>query len=135
MQETPLCLPNMVLFYLLGAMVNISSNASTSGNCRIVYTSTKGALDQITRCMAVELGPYNIRVNAVNPTLVEDTPMSQDIFEHYNDEVFASLIQGIPLKRMPHTEDVVNAVLFLLSDKSDMINGSFLKIDGGKSCT
>ena len=116
-------------------MVNISSNASTCGKARIIYSSAKAALDQITRCMAVELGPHNIWVNAVNPTLLDDTPMSQNILESYIEEMLSSLHQTIPLKRMPHTEDVVNAVLFLLNDKADMINGSLLTIDGGQSST
>ncbi len=127
--------PKLIWSYLLGVVVNISSLASTTGVAQIVYSSSKAALDQITRCMAVELGPHNIRVNSVNPTLVEDTPMTQDILKTIDKELLVSVDQRVPLKRLPKMEDVVNAVLYLLSEKADMINGAFLRVDAGRSCT
>ena len=133
--EIVLCLSNMDMSHILGAMVNISSIASTRGLATIFYGASKAALDQITRCMAVELGPHNIRVNGVNPTMVENTSMTQDILRNTDEETVASFDQMIPLKRRAKTEEVVNTVLYLLSDKADLINGSFLTIDGGQSCT
>ncbi len=131
--ETYIC--NLLLFSILGAMVNISSIASSSGHSPIHYGSSKAALDQITRCMAVELGPHNIRVNAVRPSLLDDTAMSLDIFNTYGSEILAFMKQRIPLGKWPKTEQVVNTVLYLLSDKADMISGSLLLIDGGQLCT
>ncbi|XP_067129648.1 L-xylulose reductase-like [Centruroides vittatus] len=113
-----------------GSIVNVSSVASLVYVFNISYASVKAALDKITKTMAVELGPYKIRVNSVNPTVV-DTDMTKVIFE--NPEVEAQLKAMIPLGEFCNTEDIANAVLFLLSDKARMINGVILPIDGGQT--
>ncbi|XP_067129590.1 L-xylulose reductase-like [Centruroides vittatus] len=113
-----------------GSIVNVSSAASLVYMFNISYASVKAALDKITKTMAVELGPYKIRINSINPTVV-DTDMTKVIFE--NPEVEAQLKAMIPLAEFCKTEDVANAVLFLLSDKARMINGVILPIDGGNS--
>ncbi|KAG9350311.1 hypothetical protein JZ751_026665 [Albula glossodonta] len=93
-----------------GSIVNISSQASQCAlENHAVYCATKAALDMLTKVMALELGHYQIRVNAVNPTVVM-TKM------------------GILNWKV---EDVVNSILFLLSDKSAMTNGVTLPVDGG----
>ncbi len=116
-------------------MVNVSSVGSRIGLAPVIYSSSKAALDQITRCMAVELGPHNIRVNSINPAQLDDTPMSDFIISHINSGILTMLKERIPFKRFVKTEEVVNAVLYLLSDNADMINGALLPVDGGKWCS
>ncbi|XP_076305659.1 L-xylulose reductase-like isoform X3 [Tachypleus tridentatus] len=112
-----------------GSIVNISSQAGMVAlldHC--VYCSTKGALDQLTRCMALELGPYQIRVNSVSPTVV----MTEMAKVAWSDPVKVSEMKAkIPLGRFCEPEHVVYPVLYLLSDKADMITGAILPVDGG----
>ncbi|XP_072932027.1 D-erythrulose reductase-like [Epargyreus clarus] len=112
-----------------GTIVNISSQASKAAlKDHAIYSASKAALDALTRAMALELGPHGIRVNAVNPT-VTMTAMAK---VGWSDPDKASeMITKIPLGRFAEVSEVVNAVLFLLSDKSSMINGVELPIDGG----
>ena len=112
-----------------GAIVNISSQASQAALLdHTVYSATKAALDSMTRTMALELGPKQIRVNAVNPTVVM-TAMGK---VGWSDPARAGpMMAKIPQGKFAEVEDVVNAVLYLLSDKADMINGSTLAVDGG----
>ena len=117
-----------------GAIVNISSILSqrTLKN-NYIYCAAKGALDQLTRCQAVELGPFNVRVNSIHPTLV-GTPYVKAILSQ-DPGFIDGLVERGPSNQAASIEDVVNATLFLLSDKADMINGAFLPVDGGYWCT
>ncbi|XP_055448418.1 L-xylulose reductase isoform X1 [Psammomys obesus] len=112
-----------------GAIVNVSSQASQRAlTNHSVYCSTKGALDMLTKMMALELGPHKIRVNAVNPTVVM-TPMGR---MNWSDPQKAkAMLDRIPLGKFAEVENVVDAVLFLLSDRSRMTSGSTLPVDGG----
>ncbi|KAJ0177187.1 hypothetical protein K1T71_007196 [Dendrolimus kikuchii] len=112
-----------------GTIVNLSSQASKAAlKDHTIYSASKAALDAITRAMALELGPYGIRVNAVNPTVIM-TEMSK---AGWSDPARANeMIAKIPLGRFGEVSEVVNAVVFLLSERSSMINGVQLPIDGG----
>ncbi|XP_007957754.1 L-xylulose reductase [Orycteropus afer afer] len=112
-----------------GAIVNVSSQASQRALANHgVYCSTKGAMDMLTKVMALELGPHKIRVNAVNPTVVM-TPMGQ---ANWSDPQKArAMLDRIPLGRFAEVGHVVDSILFLLSDRSGMITGSTLPVDGG----
>ncbi|KAM5272618.1 L-xylulose reductase [Ctenodactylus gundi] len=112
-----------------GAIVNVSSQASQRAlPNHSVYCSTKGALDMLTKAMALELGPHKIRVNAVNPTVVM-TPMGR---ANWSDPHKAQvMLDRIPLSKFAEVENVVDAILFLLSDRSSMTTGSILPVDGG----
>jgi NAD(P)-dependent dehydrogenase (short-subunit alcohol dehydrogenase family) len=78
--------------------------------------------------MAVELGPHGIRVNCVNP-VVTLTPMA---VKAWSDEAkAASMLNRIPLGRFVEPEEVASVILFLLSDRSAMVNGSEILVDGG----
>ncbi|XP_031574974.1 D-erythrulose reductase-like [Actinia tenebrosa] len=112
-----------------GAIVNVSSQASQSAlQDHTLYCSSKAALDMLTKMMAFELGKHKIRVNAVNPTAVM-TDMGRLA---WSDEAKAGpLLNRIPLGRFAEEEEVVNAILFLLSDKASMISGALLPVDGG----
>ncbi|KAI4878477.1 hypothetical protein NFI96_018336 [Prochilodus magdalenae] len=112
-----------------GSIVNLSSQAAQCAfKDHAVYCATKGALDMLTKVMALELGPHNIRVNSVNPTVVW-TDMSKI---GWSDPVKANGMKArIPMGKFAEVEDVVHSILFLLSDKSAMINGVTLPVDGG----
>ena len=112
-----------------GAIVNVSSQASQVAlDQHTVYSATKAALDSITRTMALELGRKQIRVNAVNPTVVW-TDMGKVGWSDpaKSDHMKAKIPQG----KFAEVKDVVHAILYLLSDQADMINGTTLPVDGG----
>ncbi|XP_077595533.1 L-xylulose reductase [Stigmatopora nigra] len=112
-----------------GSIVNVSSQASQCAlKNHTVYCATKAALDMLTKMMALELGPHQIRVNSVNPTVV----MTEMGRRGWSDpEKANSMTSRIPLGRFAEVDEVVNSILFLLSDKSAMINGVSLPVDGG----
>ncbi|PIK50267.1 hypothetical protein BSL78_12836 [Apostichopus japonicus] len=116
-----------------GVIVNISSQASLVAlNKHVNYCASKAALDSVTRSMAMELGPKKIRVNACNPTVV----MTELGRKAWGDpKTGGPVLSRIPLGRFAEIEDVTNVVLFLLSDKSAMMNGAILPIDGGFTIT
>ncbi len=124
----------MIEHKINGSILSISSVASQRALGALGYCAAKGALDQLTRCMAVELGPYQIRVNAIQPTGV-DTPLYQQAIELVGAETLNDIIERTPLKRNAEVSEVTNAALYLLSDKADMITGAFLPVDGGFLCT
>ncbi len=112
-----------------GAIVNVSSQASLVGLAgHISYASSKGAVDAMTRVSALELGKHNIRVNAVNPTVVM-TPMSEWYWGR--DDIGGPLLDAMPLHRWATEEDCAAPIVFLLSDAAAMISGVCLPIDGG----
>lgn len=112
-----------------GAIVNVSSVASFVGipdhaaNC-----ASKGGLDGLTRVMAKELAPKGIRVNAVNPT-VTLTPMAQKAWS--DPDKAAGMLNRIPVGRFAEPADIVEVILFLLSDEAAMVNGLAMPVDGG----
>lgn len=112
-----------------GSIVNVSSAGSQDAlvdHC--AYCPSKAAVDMLTKVMALELGPDQIRVNSVNPTVVW-TEMGKMA---WSDPVKSKpMLDKIPLGRFVAVEEVVNTVLFLLSDKSSMTNGQCIRIDGG----
>ncbi len=112
-----------------GAIVNLSSQASQVGLAdHTAYCASKGAIDQLTRVMALELGPHNIRVNAVNPT-VTMTPMGKMAWG--DPAKSGPMLANIPLGRFAEPIDVSHAVAYLLSEQADMIHGVTLPVDGG----
>lgn len=112
-----------------GAMVNLSSQASMVGlRDHAAYCASKGALDQLTRVMALELGPHNIRVNAVNPT-VTLTPMGEMAWS--DPARSGPMLARIPLGRFAKPAHVASAVAWLLSDQADMVHGAMIPVDGG----
>lgn len=112
-----------------GAIVNVSSQASLVGLAgHISYASSKGAVDAMTRVSALELGKYNIRVNAVNPTVVM-TPMSEWYWGR--EDIGGPVLEAMPLNRWATEEDCAGPIVFLLSDAASMISGVCLPVDGG----
>ena len=118
-----------------GVIVNIASDLGYVVVPGLgAYCSSKGAVLQLTRVMAAENGPHNIRVNALCPTMI-NTPMAQRTLQtHANAEGWLSEIEnGIPLRRIGTTEEVAQAALFLVSDDAAYINGVCLPVDGGRT--
>lgn len=112
-----------------GSIVNVSSVSGMSaldGHC--VYGSTKSAMDMVTKIAAKELGKFNIRVNSINPTVVW-TDMGKSFWS--DEKVKQEMISKIPMGRFVKVEEVVDPILFLLSESAGMINGVLLPVDGG----
>ncbi|XP_059174943.1 L-xylulose reductase-like [Physella acuta] len=112
-----------------GSIVHLSSAASTQAvRDHAVYCSSKGAVDSLTTVMALELGPHKIRTNCVNPTA---TMTDMGKYAWSDPAKSQPLLNRIPLGRLAEVEDVVDAVLWLLSDKASYINGVTLPVEGG----
>lgn len=112
-----------------GHIINITSiNSKTPGPNAGAYPSTKAAVKQLTRQLAIELGPLNIRVNSISPGFI-DAGMSTPIYA--DEKVRSQRASAVPLGRLGSAGDIAKAVLFLDSEDSQYINGHELVIDGG----
>lgn len=112
-----------------GSIVNISSGAAKvpmPGSAE--YSVSKTGVWMLTRCIALELAPHNIRVNTVAPGVI-DTPMAMGLAQ--NEERRAAFERFVPLGRLGEAEDIAEASLFLLSDHASYITGQILHPDGG----
>ncbi|KAI1302393.1 Glucose 1-dehydrogenase [Halotydeus destructor] len=115
-----------------GNIVNVSS----IGGMRpwmngLVYNSAKAAVDMVTRCLALELGPKGIRVNNVNPAVIR-TPIFDTYVETKEevDAIMAEVAKTYPLGRYGEPEEVAKSITFLASDDASFISGHLLLIDG-----
>lgn len=112
-----------------GSIVHMSSQMGHVGSPkRTVYCMTKHAIEGLTKAMAVELAPLGIRVNAVAPTFVE-TPLTKPMLD--NPE-FREFVMGmIPMGELATIDDVVAAVMYLVSPSAARVTGHSLRVDGG----
>jgi NAD(P)-dependent dehydrogenase (short-subunit alcohol dehydrogenase family) len=112
-----------------GVVINMSSQLGHVGLAgRTVYCMTKHAIEGLTKAMAVELGPYNIRVNSIAPTFVE-TPMT---VARLADPAFREWVTGhIPLGRLGRFEEITGSIVFLTSPAATLMTGTSLVVDGG----
>jgi NAD(P)-dependent dehydrogenase (short-subunit alcohol dehydrogenase family) len=112
-----------------GSIIQISSQMGHVGGIdRAVYAATKHAVEGMTKSMAIEWGPHNIRVNTVCPTFI-DTPFTEQTLQ--NPERKAWILSKIKLGRLGKVEDIMGAVAFLASDAASLITGTALMVDGG----
>jgi NAD(P)-dependent dehydrogenase (short-subunit alcohol dehydrogenase family) len=111
-----------------GRIINISSRAWMGNRGQTNYSASKAGVIGLTRALALELGKYNIAVNAVAPGLIA-TPLTGKL----KKEVLERLIDTQPTKTMGKPEDVANTVSFLVSEKTNFITGQTIYVDGGKS--
>lgn len=112
-----------------GWIVNVASTAAVRGEAfHSHYAASKGAMLALTKSLAVELAPHNIRVNCVAPGWV-DTDMCTEVFA--DPEFREKVRQSIPLKRIPPPEDIAGPILFLVSDLALHITGEILNVNGG----
>ncbi len=111
-----------------GRIINISSRAWMGNMGQTNYSASKAGVIGLTRALALEMGKYNVSVNAVATGLI-DTALTQKI----KKEVLEKLIQAQPSKTMGKPEDVAHTVSFLVSEKTNFITGQTIYVDGGKS--
>lgn len=109
-----------------GCILNTSSMVSISGQpSGVAYPASKYAVNGLTWSLARELGPSNIRVNAVAPGITKT-----DMVAALPKQVIEPMINRIPLRRIGEAEDIANAFLFLASDMASYVTGEILSVDG-----
>ena len=117
-----------------GVMINIGSTAGIRPRPGLTwYNGSKGAVNLMSRSMAVELAPDRIRVNAVAPVMGESAMLERFMGLPDTPENRAKFVAGIPLGRMSKPSDVANACLYLASDEAEFITGGVLEVDGGRT--
>lgn len=110
-----------------GSIINVSSIIGRTGNAgQVVYSASKAAVIGATYSAAKELGPYNIRVNAVAPGFI-DTDMTKQL----PADKYAQRLSEIRMNRIGKPEEVANTILFLASDLSSYVTGQVIGVDGG----
>ncbi len=117
-----------------GVIINIGSTAGIRPRPGLTwYNASKGAVNLLSKSMAVELGPDNIRVNVVCPVMGATGLIEQFLGTADTPEARAKIVAGIPLGRMSTPEDVAQATLYLASDAARFITGVELPVDGGRT--
>lgn len=115
-----------------GAIVNVASTGGVSPRPNLTwYNASKGWMITATRAMAVELAPFGIRVNAINP-VAGDTPLLATFMGEDTPEIRAKFLASIPIGRFSTPEDIAATACFLCSDEASMITGVALEVDGGR---
>jgi len=115
-----------------GAILNVASTAGVSPRPNLNwYNASKGWMITATRTMAVELAPFGIRVNAVNPVAGE-TPLLKSFMGQDTPEIRAKFLASIPIGRFSTPEDIAGAALYLCSDEAGMVTGVAMEVDGGR---
>jgi NAD(P)-dependent dehydrogenase (short-subunit alcohol dehydrogenase family) len=113
-----------------GTIINTASVLSFIGHpTAVAYTASKGAVLQMTRTFAIEWAKYRIRVNAIAPGFFR-TPLNQGFLD--SNEYMKPIIAKIPLGRIAEPEEIVGTAIYLASDASRFMTGSFIVIDGGE---
>ncbi len=115
-----------------GTILNIASTAGISPRPNLTwYNASKGWMITATKGMAVELAPFGIRVNAINPVAGE-TPLLKSFMGEDTPEMRKKFLSTIPLGRFSTPEDIGSTAVFLCSDEASMITGVALEVDGGR---
>jgi len=118
-----------------GVIINTASVGADAPRPGVTaYNATKGAVVTMTKGLALEVARHNIRVNAVNPVAADTGFMKGAMgVDSLNNEQKSNLVSSIPRGRLCEPTDVANAVLFLASGDADLITGTCLNVDGGRS--
>ena len=115
-----------------GIILNVASTAGVSPRPNLNwYNSSKGWMNTATKTMAVELAPFRIRVNALNPVAGE-TPLLASFMGEDTPEMRQKFISTIPLGRFSTPKDIANAACYLCSDEAYMVTGICMQVDGGR---
>jgi NAD(P)-dependent dehydrogenase (short-subunit alcohol dehydrogenase family) len=113
-----------------GVILNCSSvSGRVAQRLQAPYNVSKAAIEMLSKCMALELGPYNIRVNTICPNVTE-TEMTAPVIAERGAELAASY----PLRRLGQPMDSAYAALYLASPRASWVSGNSLFVDGGSSC-
>lgn len=113
-----------------GNVINVSSVVAKSPQPNgAVYSATKAAVDAVTRSLALELGPKRVRVNSINPGMIETEGVHSAGF--LGTDFHKKLVAETPLGRIGQPDDIAKAALFLASDESGWVNGETLVVSGG----
>jgi NAD(P)-dependent dehydrogenase (short-subunit alcohol dehydrogenase family) len=116
-----------------GSLINVASIMGRRGLRQLTaYSATKGAVLALTRGLAVEYAPFNIRVNALAPGFVE-TPLTARALK--NPGIRTALLDSTPLRRFGLPEEIAKAALFLAGDDASYVTGAHLVVDGGMSAS
>lgn len=118
-----------------GSIINVSSIAGSTalGRGNLAFSVSKGAVNQLTRELAVEWAKHSIRVNAILPCQFR-TPALQGLIDdprYETDTLVTRFLQGIPMGRLGEPEDLVGPIVFLAAEASAMVTGTLLPVDGG----
>jgi NAD(P)-dependent dehydrogenase (short-subunit alcohol dehydrogenase family) len=114
-----------------GSLINVASIMAHRGLRQLAaYSATKGAVAALTRALAVEYAPYNIRVNTLSPGFVA-TALTGRVLR--NPAIAKALIDQTPLRRLGLPQEIARAALFLASDDASFVTGAELVVDGGMS--
>jgi 3-oxoacyl-[acyl-carrier protein] reductase len=115
-----------------GVILNIASTGGVSPRPNLTwYNASKGWMITATRAMAVELAPFGIRVNAINPVAGE-TPLLATFMGEDTPQIRAKFLASIPIGRFSTPQDIAAAACFLCSDEASMITGVAMEVDGGR---
>lgn len=111
-----------------GAIINMGSIAGLEPQPgKIAYGSSKAAVMLMTQCLAKELGPMGIRVNAIAPG-----PVETEMIRQYKDGMLEKLASESALRRLGKKEEIARVAVFLASEQASYINGEVIKVDGGR---
>ena len=111
-----------------GVIINMGSIAGIEPQAgKIAYGSSKAAVMMMTKCLAKELGPMGIRVNAIAPG-----PIETEMIHQYKDDMLEKLATESALRRLGKKEEIAQVALFLASEQASYINGEVIKVDGGR---
>lgn len=111
-----------------GCIINMGSIAGIEPQPgKIAYGSSKAAVMMMTKCLAKELGPMGIRVNAIAPG-----PIETEMIHQYKDEMLEKLAAESALRRLGKKEEIAQVAVFLASEQASYINGEIIKVDGGR---
>ncbi|MBT5187271.1 MAG: SDR family oxidoreductase [Kordiimonadaceae bacterium] len=115
-----------------GVILNVASTGGVSPRPNLTwYNASKGWMITATKSMSVELAPFGIRVNAINP-VAGDTPLLKTFMGEDTPEIRAKFLSTIPIGRFSTPEDMGNAACFLCSDEASMVTGVAMEVDGGR---
>lgn len=114
-----------------GAIINIASAQGHIGlDGWTAYAGAKGAVMSMTRQMAVEFGPHNIRINSISPGTI-DTPMNAKVIAELGDHIARAWVKMHPIGRIGRPQEIAEAAIYLASDAAGFTTGMDLRVDGG----